>query len=84
MNANFPLFLGVGNAFLIDDETQHIQQELDRKEEIVASLDTEIASTLATRDKLVQRRNEIRRFVVFNVAPAVPEASEILAIISEK
>lgn len=77
---NGPNF-GVANAFHTDGEAQQMQQELEHTEGIVASLDAEIASAMAAREKLIQRRNEIQQIIVSHEAP---EASAIQAFISEE
>jgi hypothetical protein len=73
-----------GNVLLTDAEVHRVEQVLEHKEEIVASLDAQIASAIAARDKLVQQRNEAHQLLVSKQVPGNVEAAAIQAIISEK
>jgi hypothetical protein len=72
------------NAFLSDAVARQVEQVLEHKEEMVASLDAQIALAMAARDKLIKRRNEAHQLLVSNYASGDMEANTIRAIISEK
>jgi hypothetical protein len=46
-----------------------VEQVVEHKEGIVASLDAQIALAMAARDKLIKRRNEAHQLLVSNHAP---------------
>ena len=79
-----PLFIVDNPLLLTDAEARQAERVLEQKEEIISSLDAQIAVAMAARENLIQRRNEAHQFLVSNQPSGDVESNAIQTIISEK
>ncbi|ESK93975.1 hypothetical protein Moror_12932 [Moniliophthora roreri MCA 2997] len=71
------------DPFLSDDEARRVRELLERDEELMASLDAEIAQVKAALAELKERRDMAQQNIALNYAPSESEAMAIRSEIDE-
>ncbi|KAK7463389.1 hypothetical protein VKT23_006744 [Stygiomarasmius scandens] len=83
---NFPAALTLAgiDPFLDDEQSREIQDSLLKEEQMIASLDAEIAAAVEALEKLKRQRSEKQRLIYLDSAPSESEILTIRNNISKK
>ncbi|KAF5340894.1 hypothetical protein D9758_012192 [Tetrapyrgos nigripes] len=83
---NFPAALSLAgiDAFLTDEQNREVRNALLREEQMIASLDAEIAEAYAALEKLKRQRNKTQNFLHLNAAPSESELADIRTAITQR